>query len=253
MKMMLFCPDRHGARNALQILVRSGMEVIGCVCDQPQPSKMGELCRNYGISMLTTEDLYVKLESGSLPSFDLGISYLYQKRLKESIISYPPMGIINFHPAPVSVHKGVAACCYALLKGYEEWAVTAHYVTKNFDDGDIIYESWFPIRGAVTSIEVEKIAQEQSILLLEKIVEKLSSGEKLPRTKQEPNKGQYFSRKDLETAKDVSGKITSEELDRRIHALWFPPYHGAKITIDGKEYSLVDDAILKELGEMYGA
>lgn len=145
MKIMLFCPDRHGPRDVLKILHKSNIEVVGCVCDELQPSLMGELCQKLRVPMFSTTKLYEELETGMLPKFDVGISYLYPRLLRESIIAYPPQGIINFHPAPVSVHKGVAACCYALLGEYDKWAVTAHYVAPKFDEGDVIEERWFDL------------------------------------------------------------------------------------------------------------
>jgi methionyl-tRNA formyltransferase len=44
---------------------------------------------------------------------------------------------------------------------------------------------------------------------------------------------------------------SAEEIDKKINALWFPPYHGASIVIDGKRYSLVNDEILNKLAMLY--
>ena len=119
----------------------------------------------------------------------------------------------------------------------------------------MIEEYWFPLKmhreGVLSSVEVEHIVQEQSLLLFKKIIDKIMSGEPLPRHKQDLSKGRYFSRKDLEAAKNVTGITDPEELDRRIHAMWFPPYHGVNVTIGGKRYSLVDEELLKELGMFY--
>ena len=81
---------------------------------------------------------------------------------------------------------------------------------------------------------------------------KILNGEALPRCKQDLTKGHYFSRKELDSFKDISNLNSTEEIDKRIHALWLPPYHGASIMIGGKRYSIVDDELLKQLGKLYG-
>ena len=195
---------------------------------------------------------YDLLEAGTAPEFDVGISYLCHRILKEPLISAPKGGIINFHPAPVTAHKGLAACCYCLLNGYQDWAVTAHYIVPEIDQGDIIEERWFPIDTAWTARTLEAYVQERSLELLEDIVDQLLTGEPLPRRGQDPSQGRYFSKRDLESVKDVSQIHSAAEIDRRIRALWFPPYHGAYITIEGKKYTLVNEELLKELAAFYG-
>ena len=146
-RIMMFCTDRHGAVSALQYMLECGINVVGCVFDEERPNTLSGICVDNGIAMYTTAELYEAMERGELPQFDMGISYLYHRLIKESIIKAAPEGIINFHPAPVSVHKGVAACCYCVLNNYEDWAVTAHYVAPRIDEGDVIEERWFPLQN----------------------------------------------------------------------------------------------------------
>lgn len=251
MKMMFFGADRHGARKALRMILDREIQVIGCVFDDARPNRLSSICKENGIACYTTDEIYQLLETNNLPSFDVGISYLHHHILKEPMISFPKGGIINFHPAPVTVHRGVAACCYCLLNDCDKWAVTAHFVTAGIDEGDIIKEHWFPLTGFRTAIAVEAYVQEQSLVLLAEIIEKLAAGQPLPRQKQNPLEGHYFSRQDLESMKDISGITSEEEIDRRIRALWFPPYDGAYITIGKTKYSLVSQELLEEIAKLY--
>lgn len=256
MRIMMFCTVRHGAISAMKYMLESGIDVVGCVFEEERPNKLSELCQASGIPMYTDREMYEALERGTMPPFDTGISYLYHRILKESIIQAAPNGIINFHPAPVSVHKGVAACCYCLLNNFKEWAVTAHYVSSGIDEGDVIEERWFPMvedDGAdiKTAIDSEKYIQKQSLQLFQDVVEKIKRGEPLCGHRQDLSKGTYFSRKDLERIKNISELTNSDEIDKRIRVLWMPPYHGAYVVIDGKKYTLVNEDILKELGGLY--
>lgn len=79
MNVMFFCGDRHGARQALKIMLAKGIQVVGCVFDEERPNKLSMLCVQEGIPCYTTEELYKTLEMNKLPIFDLGISYLYHR------------------------------------------------------------------------------------------------------------------------------------------------------------------------------
>ena len=257
MRIMMFCTVRHGAISAMKYMLESGIDVVGCVFEEERPNELSELCQASGIPMYTDREMYEALDSGILPQFDMGISYLYHRILKESIIQAAPNGIINFHPAPVSVHKGVAACCYCLLNNFKEWAVTAHYVSPGIDEGDVIEERWFPMMekigwgGVITALSAEKYIQQQSLRLFQDVIDSLKNGRPLPRTCQDRTKGVYFSKKDLDKIKNVSNVDDTDEIDRRIKALWMPPYHGAYVIINGKKYTLVNDEMLKELAALY--
>ena len=80
---------------------------------------------------------------------------------------------------------------------------------------------------------------------------RIMSGKPISRYRQDLTKGVYFSKKDLEAVKNVSGLDNADEIDHRIRSLWMPPYHGAYITIDGKKYTLINDEILNELADLY--
>lgn len=221
--------------------------------DEERPNSLSDLCCQFNIPFYTTAEMYGALGNGALPFFEIGISYLYPRLLRKSIIEYPSQGIINFHPAPVSVHKGLAACCYCLLHDYAEWAVTAHYASAKFDEGDVIEEHWFPMTPSSrqSAFKAEQYIQKKSLLLFADIIRRILSGEILPRHVQDLGKGTYFSREDLEQIKDVTNIYETEEIDKRIRALWFPPYKGAFITIGGKQYSLISSELLTEIAGLY--
>ncbi|MDR0556694.1 MAG: hypothetical protein LBG43_02320 [Treponema sp.] len=63
--------------------------------------------------------------------------------------------------------------------------------------------------------------------------------------------GHYYSHRDLEKDKATLLAWKAVKIDRRIEALWFPPFHGAYIEQHGKKYSLVNERILNDLGKMY--
>jgi len=42
-----------------------------------------------------------------------------------------------------------------------------------------------------------------------------------------------------------------DDLDRKLRAFWYPPYPGAVVEVDGRELTLVDDDMLRELARLY--
>jgi methionyl-tRNA formyltransferase len=42
-----------------------------------------------------------------------------------------------------------------------------------------------------------------------------------------------------------------DDLDRKLRAFWYPPHPGAVVEVDGRELTLVDEALLDELAQLY--
>ena len=63
----------------------------------------------------------------------------------------------------------------------------------------------------------------------------------------QPEEYLYLSKKQFEENKIVDTNTSSEEIDNKIRAYWFPPYEGATIILDGKRYTLINEEIIKSL------
>ena len=246
MQVALFCGDRFGTYKVLQQIIDKKVEVVACVFEE-NDCLLRDMCIERGIPCYNAEQMYELVRLKKFPHFDLGISYLYHKILKKEIIEYGNGNIINFHPAPTEVHRGVAACCYCLMKGYKEWAVTAHFITPGIDDGDIIAQRRFSLSNVETGQEAEALIQRESAVLFDQVLSMFLSGEPIPRYTQKTFAGEYYSRASLEEDKKIHFNETTDSIVKKIHSLWMPPYHGAYIELNGKKYSLVDDVILNKI------
>ncbi|MBQ8974810.1 MAG: methionyl-tRNA formyltransferase [Oscillospiraceae bacterium] len=69
---------------------------------------------------------------------ELIIAVAYGKLLPESILSIPPKGCINIHGSILPKYRGSAPIQWTVLNGDEEGGVTAMYMGKGMDTGDII-------------------------------------------------------------------------------------------------------------------
>ena len=138
---------------------------------------------------------------------------------------------------------------YALYENLTEWGCSAHFVDETFDTGDIIKSIKFSIRNIDTVYSLTKLSHTYMLTLfkdvLNIIIHNKKTPEFIPRTKQ--SKGRYISKKDLDLLREIKTNDSHEEIDRKIRACFCPPHHGAYVTIDGKQYSIVNDEILNKI------
>ena len=91
---------------------------------------------------------------------DLILSVSCGQLVKEELLSIPEQGSINVHGSLLPKYRGRAASFWALFKDENESGVTAHYMTKEFDAGDIVMQRRFEISDDDTMDSVyQKVAQ----------------------------------------------------------------------------------------------
>ena len=257
MKVVFMGKCKRSAARALQWLVDRGCELPAVVAAEPGPftredQRTDLVARRNGLPLVSDEDLYAALaDPGSseldLDGVDVVISFLFWKRLREPLISLGARGCLNFHPAPLPDMRGVGGYNVAILDGREDWGVSCHFVDESFDTGDLVAVERFPIDAAgVTALSLDIQSQRRLLGLFEDVMGRLLAGEELPRTPQ--GEGRYVTREELESLRVVR---PGDDLERKLRAFWYPPWPGAVQELDGRRVTLVDDALLTELAELY--
>tara|TARA_R110001592_G_scaffold96640_2_gene277393 strand:- start:3020 stop:3664 length:645 start_codon:yes stop_codon:yes gene_type:complete len=174
-------------------------------------------------------------------NIDLVISYCYNFRIKEPLISGPKYGCINFHPAPLPEYKGLAVYNFAILNEEPKWGVTCHYVNEKFDEGDIISQTNFDIDFGHTVDSLRTLSH----IYLRKELNKFLNNKKYflnKLRKPQEKKGNYYSKEMLEKERvmnimDIS-KENKHSLHKKIRAFYCPPHKGFSIKICDEEYEL---------------
>ena len=69
---------------------------------------------------------------------DLIICIRYAEILKNSLLTIPNGGVINFHPSLLPKYKGMAPIFQALLHNENEIGFSLHYIDEGIDTGEII-------------------------------------------------------------------------------------------------------------------
>jgi methionyl-tRNA formyltransferase len=263
MKVIYMGKNKLSAVEGLKYLLRQGVSV-SCVV-APQDSQDLSLEKNlfetaHCLHIPTTTDDYIcarlndrtldKNCDYSLDNIDLVISFLFWKRIRKPLIELPSIGCVNFHPAPLPDFRGLGGYNFAIYEELTSWGVSAHFVAETIDTGDIIKVQRFEIvPQSETAYSLEQKSQSHLLELFKEVIETLLTGSTLPRIPQ--GAGRYISKKDFEDLRMISSENTPEEIEKKIRAFWYPPHAGAVINIRGKEYTVVNEKITKEIGKVY--
>ncbi|OGM99422.1 MAG: hypothetical protein A2817_03405 [Candidatus Yanofskybacteria bacterium RIFCSPHIGHO2_01_FULL_39_8b] len=247
---------KKGAAQALKWLVDNKINVPFVVADQNEnkPECLGVTAKKLAIPTYFDDQVIYKMienRDKSLENIDLIISYLHPRKIKEPLFKLGGLGCINFHPAPLPEYKSRAGYNTAILDQKDNFGVSAHFInSEKFDSGPIIQVLRFPIDPLTeTVLALEKKSGEKLFELFIEIMKLFMEG-RLIETK-ENHGGLYLTAKDLENLKIVNpDKDSAEDIDRKIRAFFFPPHHGAKIILAGKEYTLLNKEMLEYLATL---
>jgi methionyl-tRNA formyltransferase len=243
MKILFLGKKKYAAEMLQWTVVEMKQAVVGVVTDNhnsPIAVKANEL----NIPVISIEQAEYEFVSNKNYA-DLVISYLYWKKIKESFISTPKSGCINFHPQPLPDWKGVGGYNVAILRKLKEWGASAHYVDKEIDTGKIIrvYKFNFDYRYETAKSLVEK-TQRIMCDLYRSVITDIINGN-IKESELIPNiGGTYISRKQMIAMLKINPAI--DDIALKCHAFWFPPW-GATIELQGKEYTIIDDFILSQI------
>jgi len=239
---------KNAAYETLKWLLRKReVKIKAAIIGKDNAQKLRGLLKLKKIPIENRDQIEKKIKKGSLKA-DLGLSVLYREKIRAPIINNCKLGVINFHPAPLPDYKGNAGYNIAILKNLKEWAACAHYVDENFDTGPIIKNQKFKINAfEETAFSLEKKTSQQIVRLFCDILSRLIANPRKLSTKRNTG-GIYISRQQMERMKKI---LPSDNIDQKIRAFWFPPYSGAYISLKGKNYTLVNDFILRSMAGSY--
>jgi methionyl-tRNA formyltransferase len=257
--------NKPAAAAALEYLLARGTNVLAVVAPSggnpgPTGAALSDIAFSNGIPVCTDDDLYrsVMSECPPLPPLvplkevDLVISFLFWKRINRPLIDLPRIGCVNFHPAPLPDFRGVGGYSCAIYENLPSWGVSAHFVDESIDTGDLIKVKRFDICAeAETAFSLEQKTQKFLLALFQEVIDMAFRDGQLPSIPQ--GSGRYVSRQDFEMLRRIKPTDTLQDVERKIRAFWYPPHEGAAFEVGGKEFSLVSDKLLAEIGRLYHA
>jgi len=261
---VVYMGKKPSSVKGLRYLIEKGIEVVVVVAlPEAQPvfwhDRLITAARQYGLPIGTDDELYDYLSrAGGIPEsgyiledIDLVISFGFWKRIKKPLIELPKIGCINFHPAPLPEYRGMGGVYnFAIYENLHQWGVSAHFVDKSFDTGDLIKVTKFDIDPEKeTAFSLSQKSQSALLRLFKEVIDTVYKTGSLPRIPQ--GKGRYISKQDFEQLRKIQPSDSLEEINRKIRAFWCPPYGGASIEIQGKEFTLINEKLLREISKKY--
>lgn len=248
MKALLFTKPKKMTLECLKFLMEQKEELLGVVVwntMQHKDSEFFKYCVENDIRIIDGAEIYNYLDEFK-NNLDIIYVNTYPKLLKDDIIKLASKGAINFHPGPLPEYRGPFPYNFAIYNEEEEYGVTVHRLSNEFDTGDIIEVDRFAID--VKNITVRKLADISEMHILElfkKTYYRLVGNEIIEYSKQK--EGHYYSRRDFENLKRVQDTDSAEVIRKKIKAFWCPPFEGAYVEINGVKYTIVDENVLKGL------
>ncbi len=179
---LIFFGSSEFACPTLQAIQLSGADIILVVTQPDKPAGRGKKLQSSPIKQLADElklQVYQpdKLKEDFLKPIldiqaDLCLVVAYGNKIPEVMLNHAPLGCINVHPSILPKYRGASPIQYALLSGDEVTGITTMYMSKGWDDGDIIYQNKYEIYPVDDFVSLsDRLASEASALVIKTLID----------------------------------------------------------------------------------
>ena len=153
------------AATCLKKIIADGFQVVGVYTQPDRPKNQGmklafspvkEVALSVGIPVFQPENFREDADVETLRALrpDVIAVVAYGRILPQRVLDIPTFGCINIHASVLPSYRGSAPYQWAVLDGQKESGVTAMYLCREMDAGDIIDISKTPIGENETAGEL---------------------------------------------------------------------------------------------------
>ncbi|MCD4833164.1 MAG: hypothetical protein K8R31_05150 [Bacteroidales bacterium] len=236
-KIVIFANDSVGL-SALKFVVKNYNNDLKAVVIDDQ----NESIKDYAYKKIDAECIFTfnKNNEHKLLTFlqNLEIDYIilawWSYIIKQSVISLPKIGVINFHPSLLPFNRGKHYNFWNLVEDVP-FGVTIHFVNEKIDAGDILFQKEIPKTWEDTGKTLYEKAKKAMIVLFESNYKNLINRNYKVK-KQDPIKGSLHVAKELDPASEIflSKLYSGKEMLNLLRARTFES-HPACYFIDNEE------------------
>jgi len=144
------------AATCLNQILADGFQVVGVYTQPDRPKNRGmklafspvkEVALAHDIPVFQPENFREEATVEQLRALqpDVVAVVAYGRILPQSVLNVPPLGCINIHASLLPRYRGSAPYQWAVLDGLEETGVSAMYLCRQMDAGDVIDTAKTPI------------------------------------------------------------------------------------------------------------
>jgi methionyl-tRNA formyltransferase len=185
--------------------------------------QLTDLCNRIGIKAYIDQDMASTEVYELLREYkpDIMLVATFDKKIPLKISTIPRMGAINIHPSLLPDYRGPTPTHWAIINGESESGVTFHYISEDFDLGDILFQERTSI-GKLIDGELRKTLANLACSMIDPFLMKYMNGELNPKPQNE-NEGSYYPKV---TSKEGIILLKSGRYDRDNLVRGVTPYPG---------------------------
>ncbi len=244
------------AATCLKKILADGFEVVGVYTQPDRPKGRGmkmvcspvkEVTLAAGIPVFQPENFREEASVQQLRDLqpDICAVVAYGRILPQKVLEVPKRGCINIHASILPKYRGSAPYQWAVLDGLEETGVTAMYLTREMDAGDIIDVSRTPIGENETAGELLDRLAVLGADLLSKTLSRFAQGE-VEGTAQDASQVSYAPMLD-KSMSPIDWTKTARQVHNHVRGLH--PWPVATAEIQGKLFKVHATRVAKGSGE----
>ena len=244
------------AATCLKKILADGFEVVGVYTqpDRPKgrgmkmaPSPVKEVALAAGIPVFQPDSFREEETVEALRELrpDVCAVVAYGRILPQKVLDVPTFGCINIHASVLPKYRGSAPYQWAVLDGLEETGVTAMYLCREMDAGDIIDVSKTPIGENETAGELLDRLAVLGAELLSKTLNRFAAEGKLPAAPQNPDEVCYAPMLD-KTMCPIDWTKTARQVHNHVRGLH--PWPVATMVLQGKTFKVHDTRVVSGSG-----
>lgn len=233
------------AATCLKKILTDGFEVVGVYTQPDRPKGRGmklvaspvkEIALAAGIPVFQPESFREEETVEQLRALkpDVCAVVAYGRILPQKVLDVPAYGCINIHASLLPKYRGSAPYQWAVLDGLTETGVTAMYLTREMDAGDIIDVSKTPIGENETAGQLLDRLAVLGADLLSKTLTRFENG-KVPAAAQNEAEVSYAPMLD-KTMCPIDWTKTAQQVHNHVRGLH--PWPVATMELEGKTFKV---------------
>lgn len=244
------------AATCLKKIIADGFEVVGVYTQPDRPKNRGmklafspvkEVAMEAGIPVFQPENFREDKDVDELRGLkpDVIAVVAYGRILSQRVLDIPQLGCINIHASVLPAYRGSAPYQWAVLDGLKETGVTAMYLCREMDAGDIIDISKTPIGENETAGELLDRLAVLGADLLSKTLSRMEVGD-ISRTPQDGSKATYAPMLDKGMC-PIDFTKTAAQVHNHVRGLH--PWPVATMELQGKRFKVHQTVIVEGEGK----
>jgi len=244
------------AATCLKKILEDGFDVVGVYTQPDRPKGRGmklvaspvkEVALQHGLPVFQPENFREEETVQQLRELkpDVVAVVAYGRILPQKVLDIPAKGCINIHASVLPKYRGSAPYQWAVLDGCKETGVTAMYLCREMDAGDIIEVSKTKIGPDETAGELLDRLAVLGAQLLSKTLDRMAAGD-VERTEQDHGAATYAPMLD-KTMCPIDWNKTAQQVHDHVRGM--NPWPVATMELMGNKFKVYATAIVTGKGE----